>query len=148
MGYFLRHFLHFFSSYILQKNSEERLRASFWQQTREGDYRGQQKAYSCTKNLNTSASIISVTVFFNMSYVITASPNTQSCWWSVTENYRMLRFFSPVFCFVLFFLGRNPFLSKSRSFVCENVYYFKNLKSRLQKRHFNWFFLSGKVFRK
>jgi len=80
MGYLLRHFLHFFSCYTLQKNSEKRLRAPFWQQARQSNYRGQQKAYSCTRGPNKSASIISITVFFCMSFVITASPNTQSKW--------------------------------------------------------------------
>lgn len=145
MGCLLRHLLHYFSSYTLQKHSEERLRASFWQQAQEGDHRGQQKAYSCTRCPNKSASITSVAVFFNMSFVITANPNTQS---------KLLMFCNrelqnaEIFSSFFFFLGRNLFFSESRSFVRENVYYFKNLKSRLQKRHFNWFFLSDKVFRK
>ena len=133
MGYFLRR-LHFFSSYTLQKNSEERLRAFFGQQTQEGDYRGQQKAYACTRGPKKSAFIISVTVVFNMSFVITACPNTHS---------KLLMFCNrelqnaEISSSVFFFLGRNVFFSKSRPFVCENVCYFKNLKSHLQKRHIN-----------
>ena len=126
MGYLLRHFLHFFSCYTLQKNSEKRLRAPFWQQARQSNYRGQQKAYSCTRGPNKSASIISITVFFCMSFVITASPNTQSKW--LTFCNRELQNAEILSRCFFFFLGKNVFFSKSRSSVCENVCFSRTWK--------------------